>query len=106
MEIDEVQHVCYIYILQISYDRIGLLGCSKTGNDDVLLVVAHGEMVYQQAVLAVDDVGRMNLPRRAVDSDFRRVYGYVGGRNMIFVLEELRPRIDDAWIGSLAEWLL
>ena len=96
MEIDEVQHVCHIHILQVGYDRIGLLGCGKTGNDDVLLVVAHGKMVYQQALLAVDDVGRMNLPRCAVDSDFRRVYGYVGGRNMIFVLEELRPRIDDA----------
>ena len=40
MEIDEVQHVCHIHILQVGYDRIGLLGCGKTGNDDVLLVVA------------------------------------------------------------------
>lgn len=106
MEIDEVQHVCHIYILQVGYDRIGLLGCSKTGNDDVLLVVAHGEMIYQQAVLAVDDVGRMNLPRRAVDSDFRRVYGYVGGRNMISFLKNCALVSMMPWIGSLAEWLL
>lgn len=94
MEIDEVQHVCYIHILQVGYDRIGLLGCSETRNDDVLLIVAHGKMVYQQTVLTVDDVGRMNLPRCAVDSDFRRMYADVGGRNIVLVLEELRPRID------------
>ena len=51
-------------------------------------------MVYQQTVLTVDDVGRMNLPRCATDSDFRRMYADVGGRNIVLVLEELRPRID------------
>ena len=38
-------------------------------------------------------------------SDFRRVYGYVGGRNMIFVLEELRPRIDDALDRELSRMI-
>ena len=106
MEIDEVQHVCYIYILQISYDRIGLLGCSETRNDDVLLIVAYGKMVYQQTVLTVDDVGRMNLPRCAVDSDFRRMYADVGGRNMSSFLKNCALASMFPWIGSFAEWLL
>ena len=46
MEVDQVQNIRYVYILQVCHNRVFLVWSGEAVDDDVLLVVTYGKVIY------------------------------------------------------------
>ena len=53
MEVDQVQNIRHVYILQVCHNRVFLVWSGEAVDDDVLLVVTYGKVIYLQMILAV-----------------------------------------------------
>ena len=69
VEVDEFEDIAHLYLVQVDGEEVVPLGRGNAVDDDVLFAPAHHEVVYQQAVFVVDDVGGLHVPRAFVEDD-------------------------------------
>ena len=69
VEVHEVENVVDFYLVEVCGEGVGLVTRGDAVDDDMLVAAMHGEMVYEQAVLGIDDVGGLKVPVGVVEDD-------------------------------------
>ena len=91
MEIHEVEDIVDFYLVEIHGEGIGIVVGGYTVDDDMLGASVHGEMVYEQTVFGIDDVGGLQVPGGIAEDDMRGEHTHMGLR----LVEQVAVELDD-----------
>ena len=102
MEVDEVEDIADFHLVKIDGEGVVSFFGGDTIDEDVLTTTSHQEVVDQQTVLMIDDVGGLHIPCTLMENDVGRQDAQMGLGFVIQVVIEL----DDAVHLSADPFLL
>ena len=102
MEVDEVEDIAHFHLLEVDGERVVSFFGGDTIDENVLPTTSHQEVVDQQTVLMIDDVGGLHIPCTLMENDVGRQDAQMGLGYVLEIVIEL----DDAVHLSADPFLL
>ena len=92
VEIDEVEDVFHFHLIEIDGERVVMALGGDAVDEDMLFSAMHHEVIDEQVVLIINNVGGFHLPQTVFEDDVRGYDTHVGLGLVVEVVVEL----DDA----------